>query len=149
MRAVVQRVKKASVCVDNKLISNIENGLLVLLGIENNDSVEDLNYIYKKITNLRIFDDECGNMNKSLLDMGLELLVVSQFTLYGDARKGNRPSYTRAAKFDEGIKLYEALINLAKADNIPIKCGQYGADMDVELVNSGPVTILIDSNKEF
>ena len=102
MRAVVQRVKRSSVSVDGKIVSEIGKGLMVLLGVEVNDDESDLDYILKKVTKLRIFDDEEGVMNKSLLDYGLEVLVVSQFTLYGDARKGNRPSYIRSAKFDQG-----------------------------------------------
>ncbi len=149
MRAVVQRVKRASVSVDGELISKIDKGIMLLLGIEEHDEEKDLEYILKKVTKLRIFDDEEGVMNKSLLDYGLEILVVSQFTLYGDARKGNRPSYVRSAKFDDGIILYEKFIE--ELENLGVKTarGKYGADMDVELINDGPVTILLDSSKEF
>ena len=108
-----------------------------------------MDYILKKVTKLRIFDDEAGVMNKSLLDYGFEILVVSQFTLYGDARKGNRPSYVRSAKFDDGIVLYEKFIDELEKLNIKVSHGEYGADMDVELINDGPVTILLDSSKEF
>ena len=149
MRAVVQRVKRSSVSVDGKVISKIDKGLMVLLGVEVNDDESDLDYILKKVTKLRIFDDEEGVMNKSLLDYGLEVLVVSQFTLYGDARKGNRPSYIRSAKFDQGILLYEKFIVGLENLNIKVSHGEYGADMDVELINDGPVTILLDSSKEF
>lgn len=149
MRAVVQRVTSASVHVDNEKISEISNGLLVLLGVEKDDEEKDLEYIYRKVTNLRVFDDDSGVMNKSLLDKQYDLLLISQFTLYGDARKGNRPSYVRAAGFDDGIKFYEKFIEKAKQDNINIYTGEYGADMQVNLVNSGPVTILLDSDKEF
>ncbi len=149
MRAVVQRVKSSSVSVDGKIISKIDKGLMVLLGVEVNDDEKDLDYILKKVTKLRIFDDEEGIMNKSLLDYGFEILVVSQFTLYGDARKGNRPSYVRSAKFDDGIVLYEKFIDELEKLNIKVSHGEYGADMDVELINDGPVTILLDSNKEF
>lgn len=149
MRAVVQRVKSSSVSVDGKVISKIDKGLMVLLGVEVNDDEKDLDYILKKVTKLRIFDDENGVMNKSLLDYGLEILLVSQFTLYGDARKGNRPSYVRSAKFDQGIILYEKLIEKLKNLNVKVSHGEYGADMDVELINDGPVTILLDSSKEF
>lgn len=149
MRGVVQRVKRASVSVDGKLISKIDKGIMLLLGIEVNDDENDLDYIIKKVSKLRIFDDEEGVMNKSLLDYGLEILVVSQFTLYGDARKGNRPSYIRSAKFDDGIVLYEKFIEEMKKLDIKVFVGEYGADMDVELINDGPVTILLDSNKEF
>ncbi|MDU5323113.1 MAG: D-aminoacyl-tRNA deacylase [Peptoniphilus harei] len=149
MRGVVQRVKRASVSVDSKVISKIDKGIMLLLGIEANDDEKDLEYIIKKVSKLRIFDDEEGVMNKSLLDYGLEILVVSQFTLYGDARKGNRPSYIRSAKFDDGIILYEKFIEEMKNFGIKVSVGEYGADMDVELINDGPVTILLDSSKEF
>ncbi len=149
MRGVVQRVKRASVSVDGKVISKIDKGIMLLLGIEANDDEKDLEYIKKKVSKLRIFDDEEGVMNKSLLDYGLEILVVSQFTLYGDARKGNRPSYIRSAKFDDGIILYEKFIEEMKNLGIKVSVGEYGADMDVELINDGPVTILLDSSKEF
>lgn len=149
MRGVVQRVKRASVSVDDKIISKIDKGIMLLLGIEVNDDEKDLEYIVKKVSKLRIFDDKDGVMNKSLLDYDLEILVVSQFTLYGDARKGNRPSYIRSAKFDEGIILYEKFIEEMKNLGIKVSVGEYGADMDVELINDGPVTILLDSSKEF
>lgn len=149
MRAVVQRVKRSSVSVDGKTVSEIDKGLMVLLGVEVNDDESDLDYILKKVTKLRIFDDEEGVMNKSLLDYGLEVLVVSQFTLYGDARKGNRPSYIRSAKFDQGILLYEKFIEELEKLNVKVSHGEYGADMDVELINDGPITILLDSSKEF
>lgn len=149
MRAVVQRVKRSSVSVDGKIVSKIDRGLMVLLGVEVNDDESDLHYILKKVTKLRIFDDEDGVMNKSLLDYGLEVLVVSQFTLYGDARKGNRPSYIRSAKFDQGILLYEKFIEELEKLDVKVSHGEYGADMDVELINDGPVTILLDSSKEF
>lgn len=149
MRAVVQRVKRASVSVDGELISKIDKGIMLLLGIEEHDEEKDLEYILKKVTKLRIFDDDEGVMNKSLLDYGLEILVVSQFTLYGDARKGNRPSYVRSAKFDDGNILYEKFIEELEALGIKVEKGKYGADMDVELINDGPVTILLDSSKEF
>ena len=149
MRGVVQRVKRASVSVDGKVISKIDKGIMLLLGIEANDDEKDLEYIIKKVSKLRIFDDEEGVMKKSLLDYSLEILVVSQFTLYGDARKGNRPSYIRSAKFDDGIILYEKFIEEMKNFGIKVSVGEYGADMDVELINDGPVTILLDSNKEF
>lgn len=149
MRAVVQRVKRSSVSVDGKIVSKIDKGLMVLLGVEVNDDESDLHYILKKVTKLRIFDDEDGVMNKSLLDYGLEVLVVSQFTLYGDARKGNRPSYIRSAKFDQGILLYEKFIEELEKLDVKVSHGEYGADMDVELINDGPVTILLDSSKKF
>lgn len=149
MRAVVQRVKNSKVTVDEKIVGKISKGLMVLLGVETSDTEEDLNYILKKVTKLRVFDDEDGVMNKSLLDLDLDLLVVSQFTLYGDARKGNRPSYIRSAKFEEGRLLYEKFLEKAIELGINVEHGEYGADMDVEILNDGPVTILLDSNKEF
>lgn len=149
MRAVVQRVKRSKVTVEKKVVGEISKGIMVLLGIEAHDTEEDLNYIIKKVTKLRVFDDEEGIMNKSLIDCGYELLVVSQFTLYGDVRKGNRPSYTRAAKFEDGIDLYEKFIKKVQNLGIKVSHGEYGADMDVDILNDGPVTILLDSNKEF
>lgn len=149
MRAVVQRVKHSKVTVDGEDIAEISKGLMVLLGVEESDDEEDLKYILKKVTKLRVFDDENGVMNKSLLDLNLDLLVVSQFTLYGDVRKGNRPSYIRSAKFDDGKVLYDKFIEEAKSLGITVCHGEYGADMDVEILNDGPVTILLDSNKEF
>ncbi|MDY3903111.1 D-aminoacyl-tRNA deacylase [Peptoniphilus sp.] len=149
MRAVVQRVKSSSVSVDGEIVSKIDKGLMVLLGVEVNDDEKDLDYILKKVIKLRVFDDEDGVMNKSLLDYGLEILVVSQFTLYGDVRKGNRPSYVRSAKFDDGIVLYKKFIDELKKLNVKVSHGEYGANMDVELINDGPVTILLDSSKEF
>lgn len=149
MRGVVQRVIEASVKVDGELISNINNGILLLLGVEENDEDKDFEYIFKKVINLRIFDDENGVMNRSLVDLNKELLVVSQFTLYGDARKGNRPSYIKAASFERGIYYYNKFILKAEDMGIVTKGGKYGADMKVSLINDGPVTILLDSNKEF
>ena len=149
MRAVVQRVKEANVSVDGELIGSINKRLLVLLGVKVGDKDEDFLYIQRKVYNLRIFDDENGVMNKSLLDLGYDLLIVSQFTLYGDARKGNRPSYVQAAKSEEATYYYEKFIEESKKNNIKVEHGKFGADMDVSLINDGPVTILLDSEKEF
>lgn len=149
MRAVVQRVKTAKVTVQDKIVGEIQKGILVLLGISTDDKDQDFDYIFQKIIKLRIFDDEKGVMNESILDQHLSLLVVSQFTLYGDGRKGNRPSYIRAAKFDDGKIFYEKFISEAKKMGITVETGEYGADMDVSLVNDGPVTILLDSEKNF
>ncbi|EFI42249.1 D-aminoacyl-tRNA deacylase [Peptoniphilus sp. oral taxon 386] len=149
MRAVVQRVLEASITVEGEKISEIGNGLLVLLGVEEHDSDSDFEYIFKKVLNLRVFEDKNAVMNLSLIDQNKELLVVSQFTLYGDVRKGNRPSYIRAAKFEDGINYYNKFIERAKELNISTFGGEYGADMKVQLINDGPVTILLDSNKEF
>lgn len=149
MRAIIQRVKNASVRVDNNIIGEIGYGMLILLGIENEDTDKDFEYIYKKTLNLRIFDDENDVMNLSVKDIKGDILVVSQFTLYGDARKGNRPSYVRAAKFEDGIKFYNSFIDKIKEEELFVATGEYGADMDVTLINHGPVTILLDSRKEF
>lgn len=149
MRAVVQRVSSAKVTVDGNISGEIGPGLLVLLGISKEDTKEDLDYIYRKVVKLRIFDDNDGVMNESLKDQGKDLLVVSQFTLYGDGRKGNRPSYIRAADGEIAEPVYEAFVNKAKNDGINVATGQFGADMSVSLVNDGPVTILLDSEKNF
>ncbi|WP_312811428.1 D-aminoacyl-tRNA deacylase [Sedimentibacter sp.] len=149
MRAVVQRVKRANVTVDNKVIGEINHGILLLLGVECNDDAKDLEYMCDKVPNLRIFEDENGKMNKSLLDVGGSLLIISQFTLLGDARKGRRPSFTEAAQPDKAIPMYTKFISSMKEKNIFTQEGEFGADMQVELVNDGPVTILLDSKKGF
>lgn len=150
MRAVIQRVSKASVTIDGKVHSSIQEGLLVLLGIEDADSIDDINWLSAKITNLRVFDDDAGVMNRSLIDCKGELLVVSQFTLHASTKKGNRPSYNKASKPDIAIPLYEKMIHQLSADlEREVKTGVFGADMKVELLNDGPVTIIIDTkNKE-
>lgn len=149
MRAVVQRSYEASVKVDDKTIGAIDWGMVVLLGVKDNDTEEALKYILRKVLNLRIFDDENGVMNKSILDVGGSILLISQFTLYGDVRKGNRPSYSNAAGFEEGKALYEKMIEEIEKSNIKVETGSYGADMKVSLINNGPVTILLDSEKVF
>lgn len=143
MKTVVTRVKQASVTIDNKLISKINNGLLVLVGFTENDDESKIDYMVKKITNLRIFDDENNIMNKSVKDINGEILSVSQFTLYGDASNGNRPSYIKALKGEEAIKLYD-LFNKKLNEIIKTKTGVFGADMKVESINDGPVTIIIE-----
>lgn len=143
MKTVVTRVNSASVKVDNKIISEIKNGLLVLVGFTENDNEEKIDYMVNKITNLRIFDDEEGIMNKSIKETNGEILSVSQFTLYGDASKGNRPSYIKALKGEEAIKLYD-LFNKKLNETIKTKTGIFGADMKVESINDGPVTIIIE-----
>jgi len=150
MRALIQRVSHASVTIDDQLKSSIQQGLLVLIGIEDSDTNEDSEWLTSKIVNLRIFDDENGVMNKSLVDISGELLIVSQFTLHAMTAKGNRPSYIRAAKPEVAIPLYETFCNLATQKlGKPVQTGTFGADMQVELLNDGPVTIWIDSkNKE-
>ena len=150
MRALIQRVSHASVTIDDQLKSSIQQGLLVLIGIEDSDTNEDSEWLTSKIVNLRIFDDENGVMNKSLIDIEGELLIVSQFTLHAMTAKGNRPSYIRAAKPEVAIPLYETFCDIATQKlGKPVQTGTFGADMKVELLNDGPVTIWIDSkNKE-
>ncbi len=150
MRAVIQRVSRASVTVEGKLISKINNGSLLLLGIEPTDTFEDIEWLSRKVTNLRIFNDEDGVMNKSLLETNGDAIVVSQFTLHAATKKGNRPSYIKAAKPDVAIPLYEQFISQLEKDlNKKVGTGIFGADMKVDLLNDGPVTILIDTkNKE-
>ncbi|MDL2322595.1 D-tyrosyl-tRNA(Tyr) deacylase [Bacteroidales bacterium OttesenSCG-928-A17] len=150
MRVVIQRVSEASVSIEGKIKSFISQGLLILLGIEEIDNQEDIDFLVKKISQLRIFDDENGVMNRSILDIGGEVLCVSQFTLHASTKKGNRPSYIRAAKPDIAIPLYEKFCeDLGKTLGKNIPTGEFGADMLVSLKNDGPVTIIIDSkNKE-
>jgi D-tyrosyl-tRNA(Tyr) deacylase len=150
MRAVIQRVSGASVTIDAKIHSSVSDGLLVLLGIEDADTAEDIEWLSGKIVNLRVFDDENGVMNLSVIDKGGEILLVSQFTLHASTKKGNRPSYIKASKPDIAIPLYEKMIRQLSNDlGQTIKTGEFGADMKVELVNDGPVTIVIDTkNKE-
>ncbi len=150
MRAVIQRVSKASVTVEEKIIGEIKNGLLVLLGIEDADTTEDIEWLCSKIVNLRIFNDDNGIMNISIKDIDGDILLVSQFTLHASTKKGNRPSYIKASKPDIAIPLYEKMIaQLEKDLNKKIETGLFGADMKVELLNDGPVTIIIDTkNKE-
>ena len=150
MRAVLQRVSHASVTIDGTVKSKIDEGLLVLLGCENADTMEDITWLTHKIANLRIFDDEAGVMNKSLLDVGGEVLVVSQFTLWASYKKGNRPSYLRAGSHEVTVPLYEAFVReMEKEAGKPVMTGEFGAEMKVELLNDGPVTICMDTkNKE-
>ncbi|WP_318344118.1 D-aminoacyl-tRNA deacylase [Flagellimonas baculiformis] len=150
MRAVIQRVSRASVTVDGQVVSAIGQGLLVLLGIEDADGKEDTEWLSQKITNLRIFNDEHGVMNRSVLDVGGDIIVVSQFTLHAQTKKGNRPSYIKASKPDVAIPIYEAFVQKMEQDlGKKIGTGIFGADMKVELLNDGPVTITMDTkNKE-
>lgn len=150
MRVVLQRVSKASVTVEDRLISHINKGILILLGITDDDSEEDIQWLVPKISNLRIFNDDNGVMNLSVRDVQGDAIVVSQFTLYAATKKGNRPSYIKAAKPDIAIPLYEAFVlDLEKELGKKVGTGVFGADMKVDLLNDGPVTILIDSkNKE-
>ena len=149
MRAVVQRVKNASVSVDGDIVAKIDAGIVVLLGIAQDDTVKDMEYIADKCVNLRIFEDGQDVMNLSLKDIGAELLLVSQFTLYGDARKGRRPSYIKAAPPEDARDLFEQCIYIVRERCDRLQTGTFQADMDVALVNDGPVTILLDSRKEF
>ena len=150
MRAVVQRVLSAKVLVDGKEISSISKGILVLLGISKDDGEEDISYMVKRISNLRIFEDESGKMNYSIRDIGGEVLVVSQFTLYGDVRWGNRPSFENSAPRDRAEKIYDAFCNQLSAElGKEVKRGVFGAMMEIHLVNYGPVTIIVDSKKIF
>lgn len=146
MRAVVQRVSLASVTVDNKVVGQINNGLMVLLGVSETDDERHAEYLTDKILNLRIFEDKEEKMNLSLIDLGYELLVVSQFTLYGDCTKGRRPNFTEAAKPEKAEQLYEKLIKLCRGKDIKVETGIFGAHMKVDLVNDGPVTIILDSS---
>lgn len=150
MRVVIQRVKAASVTVSDEIIGSIEGGLMVLVGIENADNKEDIDWLANKITGMRIFDDAEGVMNLSIKETGGGILLISQFTLQASTKKGNRPSYIKAAKPEVAIPLYELFIQqLSKELEKPIQTGKFGADMKVALVNDGPVTIIVDSkNKE-
>ena len=150
MKIVIQRVSEASVTINQKKVANIKKGLLILLGIVNEDTQEDINWLVRKIANLRIFNDENGVMNNSLIDANGEVIVVSQFTLQASTKKGNRPSYIKAAKPPVAIPLYENfLASLEKEIHKKIQSGEFGADMKVALINDGPITIIIDSkNKE-
>lgn len=149
MRAVVQRVKEASVEVESSVVGKIDKGLLVLLGISNTDTEKDIDYIIRKISGLRVFEDSDGIMNESVLDISGEILLISQFTLYGDARKGNRPSYVQAANSEISLPIYNKFIDEMKNRNLSFSTGQFGADMKVSLINDGPVTILLDSERNF
>lgn len=149
MRAVVQRTKGSKVVADQKICGEIGSGFMVLLGIKRGDTEKEAQYIMDKIVNLRIFPDEEGKMNRSLLDMGGEILLVSQFTLYGDVRKGRRPGFSEAALPEEAKALYEYSIAYLEDQGIRVATGVFGADMLVKIDNDGPVTILLDSEKLF
>lgn len=148
MRAVVQRVDSASVAIDGRINGQIGKGFMVLIGIDENDTEKDLEYICSKLTGLRVFEDEAGKMNRSIIDAGGAILLISQFTLYGDARHGKRPSFIRAARPEKAIPLYEKAI--AKlSEQVHVETGIFGAEMKVQLINDGPVTILLDSERNF
>lgn len=149
MRAIIQRVSRAKVTVDNQIIGEIERGILLFLGVSETDSEKDAHYLLEKTINLRIFEDADDKMNLSLADISGDLLVVSQFTLYGDVRKGRRPSFIRAAAPEKAVQLYEFFVAEAKKQITKVETGKFQAMMDVELVNDGPVTIMLDSEKTF
>lgn len=149
MRAVIQRVRSASVTVEGEIVGKIGKGLLVLLGVSNDDTEKDASYLVEKTLNLRIFEDSEDKMNLSLLEIKGELLVVSQFTLYGDTRKGRRPSLIDAAPPEKANRLYEYFVSEIRQKLLQVETGKFQAMMDVELINDGPVTILIDSKKNF
>jgi len=149
MKAVIQRVSNASVTVDHKMVSSIKNGLLILLGITNDDSIEDIKWLSNKIVNLRIFNDKDGIMNESIIDNDGEVIVVSQFTLMASTKKGNRPSYIKAAKPEIAVPIYRIFVQQLENDlGKKVGTGIFGADMKVELLNDGPVTIIIDSKQK-
>jgi len=148
MRAVIQRVSKAHVTVDGVITGNIGSGLVVLLGMDPDDGDTDLEFMKRKLLNLRIFSDENGKFNLSLSDIGGEILLISQFTLFGDCRKGNRPSFSRAASPELADRLYENLLGLLKGAGIRVASGIFGAHMEVSILNDGPVTLIVDSRKK-
>lgn len=145
MRVVLQRVSHASVTVEEKVIGKIQRGFLLLVGVTHDDAMEDMEYLVRKIVQMRIFEDEEGKLNRSIQDIGGEILSVSQFTLYVDTKKGNRPSFSKAAPGDVAIEMFEQFNGLLRDTGVPVETGQFGADMKVELLNDGPVTILLDS----
>ncbi|WP_282123036.1 D-aminoacyl-tRNA deacylase [Algibacter mikhailovii] len=149
MKIVVQRVSKASVTIAQKKVVSIANGLLILLGVVNEDTIEDIGWLTNKIVNLRVFGDDSGVMNTSIKDINGEIIVVSQFTLHASTKKGNRPSYIKAAKPDVAIPLYQRFIKQLEQDlGKSVQTGEFGADMKVELINDGPVTIIMDSKNK-
>ena len=149
MRAVIQRVAEAAVSIDGQEIARISTGYLVLVGVRRDDDLTDARYVSDKIVNLRVFEDSAGKMNLSLLETGGAALIVSQFTLYGDARKGRRPSFTEAASGDMARQLYASVCEQVAAQGVTVERGVFGAEMRVALVNDGPVTVLVDSRREF
>ncbi|MCS5694868.1 D-aminoacyl-tRNA deacylase [Desulfofundulus thermocisternus] len=149
MRAVVQRVTRGAVTVNGERVAAIGPGLVVLLGVGRDDGVDDARYLAQKVARLRIFEDSQGKMNRSVLEAGGEMLVVSQFTLYGDCRQGRRPGFDRAARPEQARELYEFFVSLLRNEGLTVFTGVFGASMQVEIINDGPVTLLLDSKKEF
>ena len=147
MKIVIQRTKEASVSIEGTIMGEITHGLVLLVGIEEEDQQEDIDYLVRKISNMRIFEDSQGKMNLSIEDVGGEILSISQFTLYADTKKGNRPSFTKAAKPEKAIPIYDAFNAQLKATGLTVQTGIFGADMQVSLLNDGPVTIIIDSKQ--
>lgn len=145
MRVVVQRSKEASVTVDGEIVGSIAKGFVLLVGVTHEDKIEDAQFLAEKIANLRVFEDDAGKMNLSILDKGGEILSVSQFTLYGDCRKGRRPNFMDAARPEHAVKIYEALNTSLKEKGIKVATGMFGAMMDVQLINDGPVTLIVES----
>ena len=148
MRAVIQRCTNANIIIDDKEEKNIDQGFVIYLGLTHNDTLEDINYIIKKIVNLRVFEDENGKMNLSIRDINGSVMIVSQFTLYANTKKGNRPSFERSMKFDEAKELYDRFIDEFKKENINYVTGNFGSYMKVSYTNDGPVTIIIDSKED-
>ena len=147
MKIVIQRTKEASVSIEGTIMGEITHGLVLLVGIEEEDQQEDIDYLVRKISNMRIFEDSQGKMNLSIEDVGGEILSISQFTLYADKKKGNRPGFTKAAKPETAIPIYDAFNAQLKATGLTVQTGIFGADMQVSLLNDGPVTIIIDSKQ--
>ena len=148
MRVLVQRSLNSNVSVDNKIVGKINNGLVLLVGFTDEDNIEDIKYLVKKVINLRVFDDENGIMNKSVLDVKGEILSISQFTLYADTKKGNRPSYINALNGEEATKLYDLFNEELRNNDIKVETGIFGSDMKVNILNDGPVTILLESRNK-
>ena len=149
MRLVIQRMLESSVCVDGNVVGSIGPGFMVLCGVEDGDTAEDVRYCIDKTVNLRIFEDEAGKMNRSILDAGGEILAISQFTLHGDVRHGRRPSFIRAARPETAVPLYDAYCNGLREAGVHVETGIFQTDMKVSLINDGPVTLLVDSRKVF
>jgi D-tyrosyl-tRNA(Tyr) deacylase len=148
MKVVVQRAKRAKVTVNGEVVGSIDHGLVLLVGVTHSDTIEDAAFIADKIAHLRIFEDESGKMNLSVLDVGGEILSVSQFTLYGDCRKGRRPNFMEAAKPDHALPIYEAMNEALRQKGIRVETGKFGAMMEVELINDGPVTLIVESKEK-